>query len=62
MGSSILAVEDRDGPAGPSAVGASRSFPEHARRRRVFTLFGFEMRRAAIRAFFRHTAQLAKDQ
>jgi hypothetical protein len=55
-GLSILAVEDWNGPAGPSAIGAARSFPEYAGCCGIFALFRFEMRRAAIRAFLRHTA------
>src|ERR1700675_336143 len=61
-GLSILAAEDRDGPAGPSAIGAARSFPEHAGYSGIFALFGSEMRRAAVGAFLRHTAQRAQDQ
>ena len=60
-GLSILAVEDRDGPAGPSAIDAARSFPEYAGCRSIFALFGSEMRRAAFGAFLRHTAHLAKN-
>jgi hypothetical protein len=60
-GLTILKVENWDGPAGPSAVGAARSFPEYAGRGGILAVFGFEMRRAAVRAIVRHTAQLAKD-
>src|SRR5260370_21957880 len=61
-GLSILEVEDWNGPGGPSAVGAARSFPQYTRCRGICAVFGFEMRRAAVRAFLRHTAQLAQDQ
>src|SRR5258705_11838331 len=53
-GLSILEVEDWDGPAGPSAIGAARSFPEYAGSGGVLGVFRFEMRRAAVRAFLRH--------
>ncbi|MDA9543233.1 hypothetical protein ACM43_01415 [Bradyrhizobium sp. CCBAU 45321] len=61
-GLSILQVEDWDGPAGPSTISAARSFPEYAGCGSVFSVFWFEMRRAAVRAFLRHTAQRTNDR
>jgi hypothetical protein len=43
-GPSFLDVEDWDGPATPSAIGAARPFPHHAWHGGIFTLFRFEMR------------------
>src|SRR5471032_324905 len=52
----VLGIKDWNRSAGPSAVGASRSFPEHARRRSVFALFGRKIGRPAVRTSLRHAA------
>src|SRR5690606_15216073 len=56
-GASSLRAENRDGTAGPVALGTSRSLPHHVGRNAVLTTLRLQMWRSTLRALLRDPSQ-----